>query len=150
MNDLKEIALGKACKSKAGVMTQPQTTEERLAVMEKWLAELTTAFNTVNSTRLKDKRTYERSNTQIATGKLNEVVTGSLNKDGIEIGSSFIGTSSKFGIFILTVNADGYYIGETRFDSLSAAAEAVSGVRRSGWTFWKLTDGRTLKEAFRR
>jgi len=142
MSDLKEIALGKACKSKAGIMTQPQTTEERLAAIEKWLVELTTVFNNVNSTRLKDKRTLERHNKQVAVGDL--------NKDGIEIGSSFIGTSSKSGIFVLTVNADGYYVGETCFESLSAAAEAVSGVRRSGWTFWKLTDGRTLKEAFRR
>lgn len=143
MGNLTEIALGKACKSKAGVITQPQTVEERITVMEKWLVELTASFNAVNSTRLKDKRTSERSNTK-------DVATGDLNKDGIEIGSSFIGVSSKSGIFVLTVQADGYYVGETRFDSLSAAAEAVSGVRRSGWTFWKLTDGRTLKEAFRR
>ena len=44
---------------------------------------------------------------------------------------------------------DGYYIDNVKYYSLSAAAEAVSGVRRSGWTFWKLVDGTTVKEAFR-
>jgi hypothetical protein len=142
MGNLKDIALGKACNITSGVMTRPLNTEERLSTIEKWLVELTTAFNAINSTRLKDKRTIDKCDKQIKTNDL--------NKDGIEVGSSFIGESQNTGIFILTVRADGYYVGETPYASLSAAAEAVSGIRRSGWTFWKLTDGRTLKEAFRR
>jgi len=143
MGNLKEIALGKAHSTASGVMVDPpKNTEERLSNIEKWLIELTTAFNSINSARLKDKRTVENYHKQITTG--------SLNKDGIEIGSSFIGESQNTGLFVLTVRNDGYYVGETPYASLSAAAEAVSGVRRSGWTFWKLIDGRTLKEAFRR
>lgn len=141
-SNLKDIALGKACSVSLGVITRPVSTEERLSTIEKWLVELTTAFNMVNSSRLKDKRTVDKSDKQI--------ITGDLNKDGIEVGSSFIGESQNAGIFVLTVRANGYYVGETPYASLSAAAEAVSGVRRSGWTFWKLMDGRTLKEAFRR
>jgi len=142
MANSKDIALGKACDVSSGIMTQPLTTEERLATIEKWLVDLTTAFNTINSTRLKDKRTIDKRDKYITVNDL--------NKDGIEVGSSFIGESQCTGIFVLTVRGDGYYVGETPYASLSAAAEAVSGVRRSGWTFWKLTDGRTLKEAFRR
>jgi len=43
---------------------------------------------------------------------------------------------------------EGFKVGNRIYPSLSAAAEGVSGVRRSGWTFWCLPDGRTAKEAF--
>jgi hypothetical protein len=72
------------------------------------------------------------------------------NKDGIPIGTLCIGATEKSHfLFYLTVEADGYTIGSQKFASLSAAAEAASQVRRSGWTFWKLLDGQTLKEAYR-
>lgn len=77
-------------------------------------------------------------------------VIDKVNKDGLPIGISLVGGSMHVGMRILTVANDCYYIGETRHDSLSSAAEAASGVRRSGWTFWKLPDGRTIKEAFGR
>lgn len=75
------------------------------------------------------------------------------NKDGIPINSTYIGYSRKGDIpSILTVDENGsYYVNDKKFDSLSAAAEYVSGVRRSGWTFWRnITDNKTLKELFRR
>jgi hypothetical protein len=73
-----------------------------------------------------------------------------LNKDGIPLGTLAIGTTEKSPFLnYLTVEEDGYVVGNVIFASLSAAAEAVSKVRRSGWTFWRLLDGRTLKEAFR-
>jgi len=73
-----------------------------------------------------------------------------LNKDGIPIGITCIGATEKSHfLFYLTVDPEGYRIGSVHFASLSAAAEAASQVRRSGWTFWKLLDGRTLKEAYR-
>lgn len=51
--------------------------------------------------------------------------------------------------YFLQVKDGAFWVGDKRYDSLSAAAEAVSGVRRSGWTFWKLPDGRTVKEVFK-
>lgn len=73
-----------------------------------------------------------------------------INKDGIPIGTLCIGTTEK-SLFpcYLTVRKDHYTVGSVKFASLSAAAEAVSSVRRSGWTFWRLTDGTTLKEAYK-
>jgi len=72
------------------------------------------------------------------------------NKDGIPIGTTCLGATEKSPfLYYLTVKADGYTVGSQKFASLSAAAEAISFVRRSGWTFWKLVDGRTLKEAYR-
>ena len=79
-----------------------------------------------------------------------QVPEGELNKDGIPIGTLCLGSTERSPfLFYLTVEPDGYLVGHQLFQSLSAAAEAVSRVRRSGWTFWKLTDGRTLKEVFR-
>jgi hypothetical protein len=134
-----KIALGAAVKSTVAVMDETITLEERVKALQRQVEDLVKAFHTINSIRIKDKRQQEvYDNPYLANA----------NKDGIPIGLSLLGTSVKGGIHVLTINADGYYIGITRFDSLSAAAEAVSGVRRSGWTYWKLPDGRTIKEAF--
>lgn len=134
-----KIALGAAAKSTVTVMDETITLEERVKALQRQVEDLVKAFHTINSIRIKDKRQQEvYDNPYLANA----------NKDGIPIGLSLLGTSVKGGIHVLTINADGYYIGITRFDSLSAAAEAVSGVRRSGWTYWKLPDGRTIKEAF--
>ena len=73
-----------------------------------------------------------------------------LNKDNLPIGLVCYGVTEKSQFpFCLTVEKDSYLIGGMKMESLSAAAEAVSGVRRSGWTFWRLPDGRNLKEAFK-
>jgi hypothetical protein len=80
-----------------------------------------------------------------------ETVDG-LNKDGIPIGTKCYGRTEKSPFLsYLTVAADCYTIGATMYPSLSAAAEAVSSVRRSGWTFWKPVSGggMTLKELYR-
>ena len=75
---------------------------------------------------------------------------GNMNKDGLPIGTTCFGATEKSPFLqYLTIEADGYVVGSLMFHSLSAAAEAMSGVRRSGWTYWKLLDGRTLKEAFK-
>ncbi len=72
------------------------------------------------------------------------------NKDGIPVGTMCFGATEKSPfLYYLTVGVDGYVVGSTKFASLSAAAEAVSLVRRSGWTFWRLLDGRSLKEVYR-
>jgi hypothetical protein len=77
-------------------------------------------------------------------------VPSNSNKDGIPIGTVCFGATEKSPfLYYLTTAEDGYVIGSKKFESLSAAAEAVSMVRRSGWTFWKTLDGRTLKEAYR-
>ncbi len=114
------------------------TVEERIKVLEEKLAIMTEAFNNAKNA-LADKDTSEK----------NAYVPENVNKDGIPFKSSFIGTSKGLP-YVLTVSEIGtYYIGATPHPSLSAAAKAVSGVRRSGWTFWKLPDGRSIKEVFK-
>lgn len=74
-----------------------------------------------------------------------------VNKDGLPLKTSYIGITSKSPYpYMLLVDIDGTYkVGNKEFTSLSSAAEFVSGVRRSGWTFWRLLDGRTIKEVYR-
>lgn len=136
-----KIPLGAAVeKVGRGVLTQPQTLEERVTALTLQVEELTKAFHAVNSVRVKDKRRAQFYDS-IEQAQ-------NANKDGLPLGTSLIGTSMRGGIHVLRVMTDGYYIGQMRYDSLSAAAEASSGVRRSGWTFWRLPDGRSVKEAF--
>lgn len=134
-----KIALGSAIPGTAATADEPRTLEEQVAVLRSQVDELVKAFHAVNSVRVKDKRRQEIYDAFPFT---------TANKDGIPIGLSLIGSSNNGGVHVLTVNADGYYIGITKYASLSAAAWASSGVRRSGWTFWRLPDGRTVKEAF--
>jgi hypothetical protein len=135
-----KIALGTAMSSSGvAVVSEPLTLEERVEILQQQVKELLGAFHVINSFRIKDKRQQENYNDP---GLVNA------NKDGIPTGISLLGSSVKGGIHVLTVSPDGYYIGITKYDSLSAAAEAVSGVRRSGWTYWKMSDGRTIKEVF--
>lgn len=133
-----KIKLGKAHKIGAGVVSAPITIEERMKLLESRITTLTKAFNAVNSERVKDSRQQTDYN-----GPRSHT-----NKDGLPIGISLLGQSTRGGTYVLSVKHDKYYIGTAVYDSLSAAAEAASGVRRSGWTFWRMTDGRTVKEAY--
>lgn len=135
-----KIALGMAMSNSGiAIAGEPVTIEERVATLQKQVEDLVKAFHAISSLRIKDKRQQEVYDNPCLVNA---------NKDGIPTGISLLGTSIRGGIHVLTVNPDGYYIGIKKFDSLSAAAEAVSGVRRSGWTYWKMADGRTIKEVF--
>jgi len=136
--DRAKVALGRAHNSKSvATITNPEelSVVDRLRATEARLDQLTELINSGFRALSKDRR--ENDNAY------------SSNSDGrIPIGTIFMGTSHRNGTLILTVEEDGYYIGLTKYNSLSAAAESASGVRRSGWTFWKTADGRTAKEIF--
>jgi hypothetical protein len=70
---------------------------------------------------------------------------GDLNKDGVPIGLILHGTTGGKS-YRLKVEKEHYIVGENNFKTLSAAALAVSGNRRSGFVFWKLPDGRSVGE----
>ncbi len=126
------------------IKKSPKTMEEEMRDMKLKLAAMTEMFKMlkkITKKKLEENREDEAS--------VEELV---FNKDGIPLNSSFLGYTSKSPYpYILTVGSDGIYrVGTKEFASLSAAAEFVSGVRRSGWTFWKLVDGRTLKEVYKK
>jgi hypothetical protein len=132
------IPLGKAAvRSGTSIMIKPKTPEERITALE---SQIRTIQNRLPS---KPKETDREE------GVLNVIDGEDLNRDGIPVDINFIGLSNNIP-YVLTVKEDGYYVGSNCYQSLSSAAEAVSGCRRSGWTFWKLLDGRTAKEVFKR
>lgn len=136
MNSKKQaLALGRS-PAKAGVakVIRPRSIEDRLTAIENMIAMLA---NNISNTEDKPVR------------NLNAYDGLPMNKDGVPLNMSLIG-HSKFGARILFVAEDAYYIGNEAYNSLSAAAEAASGiVRKSGWVYWKLPDGRSLKEALK-
>lgn len=130
------VALGKAApKSGVGLAVKPKTAEQKVEMLEAIVSSLMDA-----NAKLRGKRRSRESNAYEGQPT---------NRHGIPIGMSLLGLT-KWGARILTVAEDGYYIGLDRYNSLSAAAEATSGIiRKSGWVFWKLPDGRTAKQVFK-
>lgn len=129
-----DVALGKAAAVEAGVGTivKSETIEERLATLEAKIGLL------IEATASSGKKSMPKCD-----------VDPDVNKDGIPFHLNLIGVTR--GVpYVLTVMQDAYYIGNRPYATLSAAAKAVSGVRRSGWIFWRLPDGRTAKKAFKR
>ena len=83
-----------------------------------------------------------------------------VNKDGIPIGIDVFADVESIGKVVLGVERRCYKVrhiggqdiyGGKEFNSLSAAAEFFSGIKRkSGWIYWRtLTTGRTLKDAYK-
>lgn len=122
-----EAALGAKFGKKhaISIVAQPVTLEERLETVIKRVDELTKSFNAMHSSVVKDSHVPAN----------------------IPPGTLLFGRSGKKEA-ILVVTETGFFIGQTRYNSLSAAARIVSGIRRSGWAFWKTADGRTAKEVF--
>lgn len=131
------LALGKApAKSGMAKVVRPRSVEDRLTAIENMLASVLA----IKGTTVTDKPAED----------LNAYDGMPRNKDGVPIHISLLG-STKFGPRILYVAEEGYYLGNTLFSSLSAAAEAASGiVRKSGWVFWKLPDGTSLKKTLKK
>lgn len=129
----------------AGVLvTDPTTVEERMDVLE---AKIETMATLMAQLQLVGEPITDNHDA------FTEVINP--NKDGLPIGLMLMGTSKGVD-HVLMVEELRYSVvplfegvGQA-YPSLSSAAEAVSGVRRSGWTFWKLEDGRSVKEAFRK
>jgi len=132
------VALGKAPTSEAtgfGLAIKPKTIDERIAALESRIDMIAQSFLSVNR-YVADKNRENLS------------AYSDLNRDGVPLDINLLGIT-KGEPFVLTVKEDAYYLGITPYPSLSAAAQAVSGCRRSGWMFWKLPDGRTARDAFR-
>lgn len=137
--DRKDVALGRAAKVEAvgTAVKSPESLEDRVQLLEEKFDILITILR-VNGV-INDRESDPPPEEELSEN----------NKDGIPIGINLIG-STKGQIYVLTVEKDSYRVGNQTFPSLSAAGEAVRGSRVSGWVFWKLPDGRTVKEVFGR
>jgi hypothetical protein len=120
-----KLPLGQATMGVAKEATPSDALEQRILVLEQRLAEMEARFRRANQ---ESERTKPK--------------TPNIPYDVLLVGTTR-------GIqYTLVRTPQGFRVGNTIYKSLSAAAEAVSGVRRSGWTFWHLPDGRTAKEVF--
>lgn len=137
--DRREVALGRAVSvgSGTGSVVKPISLEDRMTILESKIDMAIEAVGAIS------EMIGLRGNAE------NKETNKDINKDGIPYHINLIGNTR--GVpYILTVEKDAYYVGHTPYRTLSAAAEGVSGSRRSGWMFWCLPDGRTAKEAFNR
>lgn len=135
----KEVALGQAAIVESGVGTtaKPASLEERVAILE---TKIDMILKMLAANGISER---------VEEMDLDDNKPADKNKDGIPIDLHLIG-STKGQVFLLSVRPEAYYIGNTPYRSLSAAATAVRGTRVSGWVFWRLPDGRTAKEVFAR
>ena len=143
-----KVPLGKSYAAAIGmsVARGKLSDEERLSVLEQQVAYMTTIITALR-VRLK------KGSPRVKVPKAEEEIPAPFgkNKDGLPIGLVCIGETEKNTFpLCMTVAEDGYVLGMKTYPSVSAAAEAVSFVRRSGWAFWKIPDGRTLKEVFKK
>jgi len=120
-----KLPLGRAVMGVATEAVPKNALEQRIAALEQRLAEMEARFRRANQ----EPRRTKSKTPQVPYDVLLVGITR-----GIQ--------------YTLVRTPQGFRVGNTVYKSLSAAAEAVSGVRRSGWTFWRLPDGRTAKEAF--
>jgi len=132
----RDVELGRAAAADAGIGTavSPKTLEERMLILESKIDMLTEVVSI-----LQEKGDVRED----AAPEFDPNV----NADGVPHHTNLIGVT-KGQPYVLTVGEDAYYLGHTPYRTLSAAAKAVCGHRKSGWVFWKLVDGRTAKEAF--
>lgn len=137
----KEIPLAKTAEGAATavLVQEPANLNDKVKMLEASITAMQEAFSITRKTLI----TKEQADPALNAYAVEK------NKEGLPLSTCLIGVTK--GIpYVLTIWTDGkYYVGNKKFASLSAAAEAVSGVRRSGWTFWKLPDGRTAKEVFK-
>jgi len=149
-DELKCVALGEEDISEEIAYVEPQpenmSTEHRLSTIEQRLLYVTNAIDSLFQIvkHLRDKSDEKQDE------MINKTIEKKKNEQKVEIPENTMLYASSRGLsYFCRVGLDGFYIGEKRYESLSAAAEAVSGVRRSGWTFWKMPDGRTVKEIYK-
>lgn len=125
---------------------QSKTDTEKIKALEQHVYHLT---NSLDNLFMMVKNLRDDINKEEDRG-IQNVIEKKKKENRIEIPEGTVLTGKTKGLsYFLQVKKGGFNVGVTRYDSLSAAAEGVSGVRRSGWTFWCLPDGKTVKEAFK-
>ncbi len=123
---------------------RPQTPDERLGFLEQRLIHMTNMLDSLFAMVKDLSDTTDKEKNE----EINKTIDKKKADLTIPVDTILTGNTKGLSYF-LQVRKDGFYVGETKHESLSAAAEVISGTRRSGWTFWKLPDGRTVKEVFK-
>ena len=149
MNAIPVVALGEEDTNEIAeiIEQQPRTADEKISALEARQERMVQMMDNLFAI-LKDIRStvHAESDRRVA-----EAVNNPADSKQITIPEGMVLNGKTKGLsYFLQVRDGAFYVGNTRYATLSAAAESVSGVRRSGLKFWKLDDGRTVKEVFKR
>lgn len=131
------------------VDVKPRTTTERLQYLEQVCAQHTISLD---SLYLIIKNLQNSPGNKQVVSKIDKQINVNKSDNKIPVGTQLVGITKGVPYFC-SVGQDGFWVGIRKFDSLSAAAAGVSGVRRSGWSFWKFStgqyEGKTVKEVYK-
>ena len=143
------VALGEDVVEGVEIELEPHTIEERVTYLEQAVKQHTISLDSLYSI-VKELQNTKGNREQVK--EIDKAIDDNKKDDKIPVGTRLRGMT-KGTPFWCTVKEGGFYIGITKYDSLSAAAQGVSGVRRSGWTFWKFDngkhEGRSVKEVYK-
>lgn len=131
------------------VMDAPLTVEARLDYLEQMCKHCTISLDSLYAII---KNLQNSPGNKQAVEEIDQRIDDNKSDNKIPSGTQLVGFTKGLPYFCLVGN-DGFWVGITKYDSLSAAAQGVSGVRRSGWTFWKFSagqyEGKTVKEVYK-
>ncbi len=147
--EVKCVALGEDVEMEVAVVQAhpgPLSTDQRLSDQQLQLTQLARSLDSLSRMVKEMRDDYRRGEDD----RLNGIIEDNKKAKKMELpeGTELHGKTKGINFFCVVRNG-GFYVGTTRYDSLSAAALGVSGVRRSGWMFWKLSSGKTVKEMYK-
>lgn len=127
----------------------PRTVEERLTYLEQICKQHTISLDSLYSI-IKNLQSCPGNKQEVAA--IDKQIDANKSDNKIPDGTQLVGITQGIPYFC-SVKDGGFWVGITKYDSLSSAAEGVSGVRRSGWAFWKFStgqyEGKTVKEVYK-
>ena len=122
----------------------PANDHERLGALEQRINQIALSLDSLYKILDRLRDIMEGNKDKDITQKIEQVKSQNKIPEGTVLNGVTRGVP-----YYLEVRDGSFFVGITKYKTLSAAAAGVSGVRRSGWTFWKLPDGRTVKEVFK-
>lgn len=143
------VALGEDVVDGVQMEREPHTIEDRVVYLEQAVKQHTISLDSLYAIV---KELQQGKEHQEHVEEIDKAIEVNKSDNRIPVGTRLKGTT-KGTPFWCIVKDDGFYVGITKYESLSAAAQGVSGVRRSGWTFWKFEDGKnegkSVKEVYK-
>ena len=131
------------------VEERPVTIEERITYLEQMVKQHTLSLDSLFQIV---KVLRDENVSQDMQKHIDKRIADNKSDSTIPVGTVLKGMTNGTP-FWCVVKKDGFWVGVTRYPSLSAAAQGVSGVRRSGWAFWRFDngeyEGKTVKEVYR-
>lgn len=144
--DIPCIALGEDVEAEVveAKKPQPESIEEKIAFLQEQMTNLISMADNlfIMVKELREKVDKDKDKVMVETARAKK------SDAALPEGTVLHGTTQGLSFF-LQVRDGGFWVNNVKYESLSAAAEGISGVRRSGWAFWKFPDGKSVKDTLR-